>query len=354
MIKQSIYLLLLAMVMAFVGCSTKSPHVYDGDVMYEWSAEKNGQCPAGNLLYKESDEPRMDSICVQLIKPSSSEVVVNYRLADEVYYIKSRNAYVIAVPEGISDDDVEAVASSFVYNEDFAFVRDNGATYDPATRKGTVVVPAGEMFAYVRFTIKKKGFHQGFFVLEDGVGARANVPTSILQWKMPVDRTYLMSQSFDLEIPSTWTMIDKDGDGYGFYYFYSSKGFGAAFSDSYNPDIESALTPEDYLVSPAIALDAPTANFYLAIELAASGSSYFEEAYKVVVSEDPITEETCYDAITMRDYTTLTEANSGYQFSTELIDLSRFAGKTVYVGVVHGNCSDQDAFLIKSIKVYSE
>jgi hypothetical protein len=48
----------------------------------------------------------------------------------------------------------------------------------------------------------------------------ANKPTSILNYKIAPDKIYYFTEKFQTEIPDTWTLIDKDGDGYNWERFY--------------------------------------------------------------------------------------------------------------------------------------
>ena len=81
--------------------------------------------------------------------------------------------------------------------------------------------------------------------------------------------------------------------------------------------------------------------------------SYYQEKYRIIVSDKPITLENCQSAEVVRDWTPLTENHVSLQFQQETVDLTKFAGKTIYIGFVHGDCTDLYALVLESIKLTS-
>ena len=87
-------------------------------------------------------------------------------------------------------------------------------------------------------------------------------------------------------------------------------------------------------------------------DLAASATNAYQEKYKIIASESPLTLDNCQDADVLRDYTELTSAYSKQTFQTEHIDLSKYVGKTIYIGFVHGDCVDMESLILKNVVVY--
>ncbi|MDR2146214.1 MAG: choice-of-anchor J domain-containing protein, partial [Tannerella sp.] len=157
----------------------------------------------------------------------------------------------------------------------------------------------------------------------------------------------LLSEKFETEpFDRGWTIIDKDEDGYNWEWFG-----GAMTSDSWRSGGVGALTPENYLISPSLAIPADAEQVKVIFQIAAADDSDFEEAYKVIVSENEINFDNCRDAGVLQDWTTLTEEYSDETFVEVSIDLTAYKGKTVYLGFVHGNCTNQYYILFRNLNV---
>ena len=134
------------------------------------------------------------------------------------------------------------------------------------------------------------------------------------------------------------------------WYFYEK--WSMVISDSYDYDSGDALKPENYLVTPAISIPASSMNPTLSFDIAASATNAYKEKYKIVASETPLTLDNCRDALVLRDYTELTDAYAKKNFQNEQIDLSALKGKTVYIGFVHGDCTDMESLIVKNVIVF--
>ena len=160
-----------------------------------------------------------------------------------------------------------------------------------------------------------------------------------------------------------WTTIDADGDGYN--WVLGSAAIGTYLTDngstagngnneshdyitsgSYTNAHSSALTPDNWLVSPLVALGG-SISFYAC----GADPQYANEHFGVAVST---TSNTDPNAFTMLDEWTLNADGTGSKSSRRkslctwglfTVDLSAYAGQQGYVAIRHFNCSDQ--FLIR-------
>ncbi|MDR3350782.1 MAG: choice-of-anchor J domain-containing protein [Prevotellaceae bacterium] len=143
---------------------------------------------------------------------------------------------------------------------------------------------------------------------------------------------------------NTWSLIDKDGDGYN----WSSIDYGVTgltmISRSWI-NTAGPLTPENYLISPQITIPGGLSSVTLQW---LSYSSYGNEHYKVIVSETPITAANCSDIPAVFEET-LARTN-GYLLPKEA-DLTAYVGKKIYIAFVHYNCTDQEILGIDNVEV---
>ena len=129
-----------------------------------------------------------------------------------------------------------------------------------------------------------------------------------------------------------WTTIDADGDGFDWKGTGNSKlpgrdgGPGIAYSQSYDNSY-GALTPDNYLVSPKMALDG-SITFY------AKGQdpSWALEHFGVAVSTSGNTDPS--------DFTTIAEWTATGNWTEYTVDLSSYAGQEGYVAIRHFDCTD--------------
>ena len=152
----------------------------------------------------------------------------------------------------------------------------------------------------------------------------------------------ILSESFDNGVLSDgWSTIDNDGDGYawdaGQSYniggWTNHTGAGCVSSASYRSDV-GALSPDNWLITPA--LNIPTEGVTTFSWWAtAQDPSYPAEHYVVYVSAGA---NTISDFLSTPVYeVTLT---TGRDYQQHSIDLSAYAGQSVYVAFRHNDCSD--------------
>lgn len=151
--------------------------------------------------------------------------------------------------------------------------------------------------------------------------------------------------------PDGWTIIDLDGDGYQWQCspvggWGVNSGSGCATSASYNSNTNTALTPENYLITPKIDIDQP--NMELQYYVSVQEAAFPAEHYKVAVSttgtnpsdfSDIIFEETMIAKATGQNY----ERN---------INLNNYLGQSIYIAFVHYNCTNQFFLNLDDVSVY--
>lgn len=149
-----------------------------------------------------------------------------------------------------------------------------------------------------------------------------------------------------------WTTIDKDGDGYNWAvssqlmsgFDGGHSGSDALTSQSYYNDNKGALHPDNWLVSPQVALGGT-----FSVWACAQDAAWSAEHFGIFVST---TSNTNTDSFTMLNEWTLSAKGGGvkgvtrggdrssgdwYQFT---VDLSAYAGQTGYIAVRHFDCTD--------------
>ena len=333
-------ILLFAASLALLAACQEQDWTYQGEQFFEYSPDENGQIYSRGIFTKENAVVGNDAICVQLIAHSDAPVTVKYRIADEVYYLKNESAYAAALPSGTAPDDVDTLRTDAIYGEQYEILSPG---FDKSSMTGTLVIPAGEYFGRINLDMKVKAGASFYVVLEDSPDARANKPTSILQYTLAPDKVFYFEETFLQSIPTTWQILDKDGDGYCWEFYKRG-----ACSDSYL-SAAGALTPENYLISPKISLG-KRQQILLEFTLETGSKSYSEEQYRVIVSESPITLDNCRDATVVQDWKMLD--SSYYDGVTDTVDLTEYAGKEIYLGIVHGNCTDQKFIWLYNLVVY--
>jgi len=167
-------------------------------------------------------------------------------------------------------------------------------------------------------------------------GVRAQVP--------------VLTESFDgTSIPATWTTIDADQDGNGWEHSSVQEdltsghtGTGAVVSYSYDNINYEALTPDNWLISPAISLNGTSSlSFWFVV-----AQNYAGDHFGVYVSTTSATDTTAFTPVFEMTPTSV----NGY-WTEQTIDLSSYAGNTVYIAFRHFNCTDMFLLALDDITV---
>ena len=158
-------------------------------------------------------------------------------------------------------------------------------------------------------------------------------------------QTVLLSEDFNQGFPSTWYNVDADGDGNIWGNFAMTGHSGAetdscATSKSYDGATESALHPDNWLITPAVTIPAGSYSM-LSFWVCAQDASWPSEHYGVYVT-------TSNDYLNTNNYTLLFEetldANGGARaqgaWKQKTAVLNAYAGQTVHIAFRHFNCTD--------------
>ena len=168
-----------------------------------------------------------------------------------------------------------------------------------------------------------------------------------------LDTVYAVPSSFGFENGlGDWTTIDNNNDGRTWSTttplassISAHGGSGYVGCSSFIGGV-GALTPDDYLVSPAIAV---TSNAVLKWYEHPGHSTYYAEHYSVYLST---TGNTLSDFDTTTPLFSVTlDATSAYNWGERQLDLSDYVGDTIHIAFRHHGCYDQWALLLDDISV---
>ncbi|MBA5629469.1 T9SS-dependent choice-of-anchor J family protein [Moheibacter lacus] len=170
-------------------------------------------------------------------------------------------------------------------------------------------------------------------------------------------QTVIWSDNFDDEDISDWTIYDEDGDGntWGDMFQVTDGTTGepvspvSLISRSWQG---GALTPDNWVVSPAIDLTGSTGTIALNWKVQAAAASWDLENYSIyVATESDLVSLEASDVSFSETYDD--PDGNGTQYERTL-DVSSFAGQTIYIAVRHHDCEDQDWLSIDDLEVVVE
>ena len=155
----------------------------------------------------------------------------------------------------------------------------------------------------------------------------------------------------ETSLPAGWTIIDADQDGNNWEHISvqgdlssGHTGSGAYASYSFENATFNALTPDNWLITPAIVLSGTSSLTYWFMV----SQSYPADHYGVYVSTTSATDTS---AFTLLYEETPTAAHGTWTMRT--VDLTSYAGNTVYIAFRHFNCTDEFLLVLDDITVYS-
>ncbi len=138
--------------------------------------------------------------------------------------------------------------------------------------------------------------------------------------------------------------IDKDGDGLGWNLTYYDEDAGQVAYISYSW-YGDPVTPENYLVFPEMTLDGVDGTIEVTVQAADEDWPY--EKFKIVVSDEPITEGNCRDAEVL-----LTHQLANGNVYTASADIpEKYEGSKVYFALLHAEVTDWYAIFFLGTKL---
>lgn len=148
---------------------------------------------------------------------------------------------------------------------------------------------------------------------------------------------------------SDWTTIDADGDGHEWFVVQleNTEGpVGTPIIRSLSWSGESPLTPDNWIISPAINLANASGEIMLNWEAMAIDQDWDEENYTVYIATEGTT------AALESSEVIFNEVLSGVNTLTaRSLDISAFAGETIYIAFRHHDSSGQFSMEIDNIEI---
>ena len=154
--------------------------------------------------------------------------------------------------------------------------------------------------------------------------------------------TTIFSEDFSNGLPVTWTIHDMDNDGFNWEYDTLNL---AMRSYSYDNDSWTALSPNNWLVTPEIVL--PNANVSLSYRVWGLDPNYPNEHYTVKISPSGSALLDSFNVNLLTD--TIQDGNP----TTKYLSLNQYAGDTIRLAFVHHDSVDMFAMVLDDIEVAS-
>lgn len=170
-----------------------------------------------------------------------------------------------------------------------------------------------------------------------------------LSWTNPVqgynDVASQFKFDFEDETLNGWIAIDANGDKYTWSnskaYSQTECGYQSWYSAmSYSCVGTTALTPDDYLVTAKKYYITETSKLHF--NVSAESAKYSQEHYGVAISTKSNFSTNDFEMIWEETLPAETNSTSYHgEWYNKTIDLSQYAGQTVYIAFRHFNCTDQ-------------
>ena len=159
----------------------------------------------------------------------------------------------------------------------------------------------------------------------------------------------LLQEGFEGEdVPTGWTLIDNDGDGANWYVLNDSQSESGGFvNHSGAGHITSAswasyaLTPDNWLITPAVNLTGPAV---LSFWVAGQDPSWASENFSVLLS-------TTGTAVADFTHPLLQNQTATAEITQYTANLSSYAGQTVYIAFRHHDISDMFRINLDDVEV---
>lgn len=148
-----------------------------------------------------------------------------------------------------------------------------------------------------------------------------------------------------------WTIIDADGDQDNWVVLTTEEtgisahsGGAMILSQSYSNNLAAALTPDNWLISPAIVVPESEEGFSLGWYVLGVDPDWSEEHYAVYVLTSPSADRSATPVFEE------TLENGWGEYLRRTVSLNDYVGQTIYVAFRHYNVTDQFAIAIDDIR----
>ncbi len=147
-------------------------------------------------------------------------------------------------------------------------------------------------------------------------------------------------------LPDCWETVDADGDGFDWSLPEGSgfEGEYAVMSLSYDNEDLEALTPDNYLITPQLALGEGDSLYYVVRSL---NATWVSENYSVLVSTTGNDIEDFTDVV-------FNEVLESIEWEGRSIDLSAYNNQSIYIAFRHHDVTDELGFLLDAIALPGE
>ena len=157
--------------------------------------------------------------------------------------------------------------------------------------------------------------------------------------------SFPFEERFEDGVPACWTTIDNDNDGHNWMStadmislweepeeitYFTHSGNGSVASESYINHRYGALTPENYLITPAIVL--PNDGIY-GLSFYVANTYAYEENLTVKISTTG-NDVDDFTVTAIPEETIDVDLNSG-EWAEKTYSLADFAGQTIYIAIIH-------------------
>jgi hypothetical protein len=168
----------------------------------------------------------------------------------------------------------------------------------------------------------------------------------------------IFSENFNSEDITGWTLYDEDGDENDWravqFVDDNDEPSGTPVLASYSW-LGSPLTPDNWAVTPAISLAGQNGSLPITLSWKVTGvdPDYSAENYSVYVATANTVEALSESTTFLNEVVTDNGVGGLDTFYVKTIDITSFAGQTIYVGFRHHNVSDEFAIAIDDVMVYA-
>lgn len=212
---------------------------------------------------------------------------------------------------------------------------------DNITFADTVILPNTGGTLYVKYAPGAAGDNNCLITLTStgATDAFISLAGKCMDCSSPIADFPYMQGFDDGVLPPCWTILDADNDGHSFMIFgeelatFALNGQGGfAASASYDTPTDMPLTPDNWLITPPIALDSTPIR--LCFWISAQDPDFPDEKYGVYISQT-------HDSINTDDFTPLLESTATGEWVKHTVSLEDYANQTVYIAFRHYNTTDQ-------------